>query len=616
MTNTIAEAAPLKSRKGTPRNADSFLKDEPPEPRRITLTPNILRDDSGSVSSLEKTRSTSFDSLEKDASPPKEAKEDKRKKEKKQGMLSGLFKSKKKDDKKDKKGRDLIEIVTTESDKASSETARQGSPQSSSPTLEKNPPLAERKGKLQKNQPAAINTNLVNPVARESPTLQSAPQLRSQQLQAQLQSPMQTVAPPPTQNLTRSPLQQQLTPQPLRPAQQPREEQPPLREEPPTQFYAELEGSQVAYEAPTGQEEHIRDIQSRQSNRSPEPPQSSSSAAISAITNILRPSSNSDEPKRQKVKKAKTRVELDDFDEVEEEDEDDQRDGDRLSESPVEITHNTFMHGTEAIHIPMNMDEEHEVSTRGERTPEERVSEEGARSSSPSMLDVPTGGDSPDHFKQSHHVPGDFSENASDFTDDDPTPVPSKSQSPLQHVGMPKLKQTPTPPPALVAPFPPTARSRPQSRDLSRSTPDHVNRPVPRREDSTSSTTSTSAQTHPSPSPSTASTASNATADSFSNASLRAWMDGEGNDIRDMLVVIHDKSNVTPVPNDHPLMRGLWDEERDTCGRMMGELDNMLSGWLNKKKDSASRSASRNESRAINGSSAAPGTAGVGVVGA
>jgi hypothetical protein len=36
----------LKSRMGTVRNTDSFFKDDNVETRKITLTPNLLRDDS------------------------------------------------------------------------------------------------------------------------------------------------------------------------------------------------------------------------------------------------------------------------------------------------------------------------------------------------------------------------------------------------------------------------------------------------------------------------------------------------------------------------------------------------------------------------------------------
>merc|ERR1712029_886835 len=104
------EAAPLKSRKGTPRNADSFLKDDSIETKKITITPGLLREDNMSVKSAssESARGNSLENLVKTPSPteqrtgPPNKKETKKKKKEKQkgGMLSGLFKKK---DKKDKK---------------------------------------------------------------------------------------------------------------------------------------------------------------------------------------------------------------------------------------------------------------------------------------------------------------------------------------------------------------------------------------------------------------------------------------------------------------------------------------------------------------------------------
>lgn len=559
ITNIFTEAAPLKSRKGTPRNADSFLKDDSAEPRRITLTPNILRDDGSSMSSLEKTRSTSFESLEKAASPPEKAKDGKKTKEKKQGgMLSGLFKSKKKD----KKGRE----EDGDGEKLSGEIARQVSAPSS-PTLERNPSLADKKGKLQKSQPVATNGTATVAPLRETP----------KQLQpVQVPQPLQ--------------LQQQSRPQP----QQMQQPLSPLREEHPTQFFAELEGSQVAYEAPTGQEDQIRDIQSRQSTRSPEhaTPSSSMSALTSAITNKIK--HNPDEPRRQKVKKAKTRVELDDFDSMDdEEDHDEQRGTERLSESPVEITHGTFMHGTEAVHIPTNIETEeeghHQIS--GQRALDDRVSEEdGGRSSSPSMLDMPSETES---TKYANAAPGPKRLSRIDSepepTDDDQTPVPSKPQSPSFHntTGLANLQQSPTPPPLRQAPYPPPRQTPQQAEDAHAraTTPQNTQRPH-----SSLSTTSTAPSPSPSPSPASLASSKDTTL-SWSDASLRAWLEGgEGNDVRDMLVVIHDKSDVVPVSNDHPLMKGLWDDERDACGRMMGELDRLLGNWLGKKRDKTSAS--------------------------
>ena len=64
------EAAPLKSRKGTPRNTDSFLKDDSIETRKITITPGLLREDSVKSASSESTRNASLESLVKQTSPP------------------------------------------------------------------------------------------------------------------------------------------------------------------------------------------------------------------------------------------------------------------------------------------------------------------------------------------------------------------------------------------------------------------------------------------------------------------------------------------------------------------------------------------------------------------
>lgn len=556
--NTFAEAAPLKSRKGTPRNADSFLKDDSAEPRRITLTPNILRDDGSSISSLEKTRSTSFESLEKTTSPPEKTKDEKKKKEKKQGgMLSGLFKSKKKD----KKNKD-DENAASEAEKVSGEISRLSSGQSS-PTLERNTSFADKKGKLQKSP--SMSTASINTVVS---SVREAPMQKQQVQSPRIQ-------------------QQQQQPEPQRALSPPQQE-----ETHPTHFFAELEGSQVAYEAPTGHEDQIRDIQSRQSTHSPDQPiqsSSSMSAITTAIANKIK--HNSDEPRRVKAKKSKTRVELDDFDDIDEDDNDNEEEkinAERLSESPVEITHNTFMHGTEVVHIPTNMDLDDDNSTRGEHTPNEQVSEEEGRSSSPSMLDMPTESES---FEAAAPPVAELKRRSgtdSDITDDDPTPVPSKPQSPdtttFQHSpGLPNLQQSPTAPPARQAPYPPPRQVQPDEEPRT-ITPQNAQRPQ-------SSLSTTSTAPSPSPSPSPVSVSSKETTASWSNASLRAWLDGgEGNDIRDMLVVIHDKSDVVPVSNDHPLMKGLWDEERNACGKMMGELDELLGGWLGRKKDKTEKS--------------------------
>ncbi|PHH50144.1 Tip elongation aberrant protein Tea4 [Ceratocystis fimbriata CBS 114723] len=86
-----------RSRNGTVRNTDSFFKDDSVETKKITLTPNLLRDDNSSRESTESgsiRQGFSLDKLEKDS--PTDKKEDKKKKDKKEkdkkpGGLRGFF---------------------------------------------------------------------------------------------------------------------------------------------------------------------------------------------------------------------------------------------------------------------------------------------------------------------------------------------------------------------------------------------------------------------------------------------------------------------------------------------------------------------------------------------
>ncbi len=107
-----------QTKNGTVRNTDSFFKDDSVETRKITLTPNLLRDDSStstrtSNDSKEFKQRASLDKLEKD--PPtdkgkdRKDKKDKKEKEKKPGMLSGLFK--RKDKKSKSQDEDIDEII-------------------------------------------------------------------------------------------------------------------------------------------------------------------------------------------------------------------------------------------------------------------------------------------------------------------------------------------------------------------------------------------------------------------------------------------------------------------------------------------------------------------------
>ncbi|KAI2701940.1 hypothetical protein CBS147332_7716 [Penicillium roqueforti] len=99
-----AEAPVSRSRNGTVRNTDSFFKDDTAEPKKISLTPNLLRDirDENSTNTLAEWKEPrgSLESIEKGSNSQDKTKdkEEKKRKDKKPGMLSGLFKRKKSKD--------------------------------------------------------------------------------------------------------------------------------------------------------------------------------------------------------------------------------------------------------------------------------------------------------------------------------------------------------------------------------------------------------------------------------------------------------------------------------------------------------------------------------------
>lgn len=145
------------SRNGTLRNTDSFFNDENTETRKITLTPNLLRDDSSTSTTGSRERGPSLESLEKNGFTDKVRKDDK-KKEKKPGMLSGLFK------RKDKKTKGSLDSVEGDLEKPD-ETGRVSPQSKSAEESQEQPSTADQataptttllrqpsKGKLQKSQ--------------------------------------------------------------------------------------------------------------------------------------------------------------------------------------------------------------------------------------------------------------------------------------------------------------------------------------------------------------------------------------------------------------------------------------------------------------------------------
>jgi len=531
-----SEAAPLKSRKGTPRNADSFLKDESIETRKISLTPGLLRDDTASkAGSTESTRNPSFEALVKTPSPQeersknhsKDKKKDK-KGDKKQGMLSGLFKSKKKD-KKYVAARDEGEVSDMEKDSA--ELSRSsGSPQGSTTAASGNVSPVERmnngpmsadnkaqaRARLQKTPPTDSNTRVMSPI--EEPPQQTAPQHYYS---------------------------------------------------PPGGFIAELEGDNAAYEMSTGQESNL--VQ-QSTETTAAPPVQERSNPLSPIASMLRTGSTSGEPKPKKAKRSKQRVELDDFDE-EPEDEDQgpnpfleqeersrqaSQESDRLSASPVEILSPnaaTFMHGTESIHIPqMNVDsDEDDLVDDAEPI---KHSDNHSASADPALIEKTS--EKPFEDVRSKTSP------AKDLEDSDSTP---KVQTPQ--------------PTITTSTFKPISSETTTATTTRNTTDHHSNDSVPSTDDDGLSSTAT-VETPISSSPQQPS----APQHEWDDVNLRSWFDTD--DVKDMLAIIHhSKTDPDADPDapyvEHPAMVGLFDEPRKDVGNMMDELDGMLGDLLRRR---------------------------------
>lgn len=68
----------------------------------------------------------------------------------------------------------------------------------------------------------------------------------------------------------------------------------------------------------------------------------------------------------------------------------------------------------------------------------------------------------------------------------------------------------------------------------------------------------------------------------WNDSHLRSYLE-DGSDLRDLVIIVHDKSNVSPAGPDHPFTGNLFKEENTKLSDMSSRLDSMLSGWLSRK---------------------------------
>jgi hypothetical protein len=427
-----------KSRNGTLRNTDSFFKDDTVETRKITLTPNLLRDDSStstrtSGDSKEFKQRPSLDKLEKDApseKKDKKAAKEKKEKDKKPGMLSGLFKRK---DKKSKSQDEDVDDVTL-GDRSMDDRL--------SPSLSKD------------------SEEIVAPAAQEAPVQEM--QRQPSKLQKQPRTDVTPILKGAQAKDSLRGLEQQQAPAPERPTPAETVQAPSMR------LVQPESGSEETITA-------VRDL-SPERPRGPTPvlstpKESKSSGTISKMLSIRSGSSNGSDPKPIKAKPAKTRVELDDFD---------------TSDDNSSVEEPTRAPSKQAQRpIPGSFPDSYTSASEGTRgnLHEERLSE--------SPVEV-----SPVEASQSYSYPPPLMIDTSS-QEEPPSPVSSPS-------------------PELI-----------DADDAKKG----------------SSTTSTST--------------SNST---WSDTHLRTFFEDDS-DIKDLLVVVYDKSGVVPAGPDHPITGNLFRDE-------------------------------------------------------
>lgn len=318
---------PKVSRNGTLRNTDSFFKDENTETRKITLTPNLLRDDSSTSTVGSRERGPSLESLEKNGFADK-VKDDKKKKEKKPGMLGGLFKRKDKKDKGSKNSIDDVEADLKRAIEKPEQTSQQTSPQ----TTQAKPAEVSPERQSAERQ----STERQSTERQSEDSTSQAPSKQSSKSKLQKQHRARTDSPIKTKSIlkTDSPMEQTVDP----------EDTAEVRE------IAQQALSNMRMVSPD-QQEPIQPLAVQERAKSPE---SQGVMATISSKNPFRSNTTTDSaPKLEKVRKAKERVALDDFDSSAEEDDDpfadpgaqqrarEQTDSEpvgRLSESPVHVS--------------------------------------------------------------------------------------------------------------------------------------------------------------------------------------------------------------------------------------------------------------------------------------
>ena len=293
-----------------------------------------------------------------------------------------------------------------------------------------------------------------------------------------------------------------------------------------------------------------------------ESPKESRRGMFSPIKDALLSSSPaSSEPKPEKVKKAKHRMLMDEFD----------------SDSSAGTDNGTGPILQRSDSIP---EQEQQGS---HNVPEGAVKERLSESPVPIQAQNPSYASSdPYSLQQSQgrsHTPQDspvYAAQQSPHEKSLPNEQFSYPRQPLQDSAFPiqqpsQTRQSPSGPPGLMIDT--SSQEEPSASPVSPiSSPELIDRPAessPREQ--TPASTAQSSNTLP----------------PWNDASLRTYLEND-NEIRDLLLVVHDKSNIQPAPPDHPVAKNLFREENRRLGEMSHQLDALL-GSLRERRSKSKR---------------------------
>ena len=461
------------------RNTDSFYKDDTVETKKISLTPNLLKEDNGSKGEpaiLQEPR-TSLDSQKSNEKSPASTEKDKKKdKKEKKGVLGGLFKRKNSKTKQDKDKEDRDDM---------SGTTAVGSPQQSTDNI-------------------SIESSLSSPT---TPTSTQSQQQKHGKLQK---------APPPTKSAMSKRNQATDEVAETKVNETNGSAVDPSRALSPSTIRQVADAS-LSSSPPGEHEQSVIRTASQEPLQQTEPASASpgSRGLFSPISTMLSGSASTEpkEPKPEKVKKAKNRMALED------------------SESSDEGDVATPQQSLVLSNLPAGLRPTPAPVDTAKAAKQQRLSE--------SPVEV-----SP--VQQSYLHPAYASNSTADAP---PSPLSANSTPELvDHPSELELVHNNT-------------RGMQQGPAVTKTPDIHAT-------------------------PSASETSSPVTASEppqWSPAALRAYLDSEGaNDVRDLILLVHDTSDVKDLPQSHELVRG-FNGDRQRLDGMSKRLDELLGEVLNRR---------------------------------